>query len=661
MHPAPSFRADFACARRAVGYLGPIVASSVAKDFYRTFGSLKLAVVTLSTLTVVLIWATFYESKTSTPQVQMVVYQSWWFIGLLFLLAVNVFCAAMARYPWKGYQTGFVITHAGIIVLLLGSIIGLLFGVEGSITMVEGGPPREFLTQDYEVVNVTRHDTRQSISAPLGVDRRGLKPGETRRVKLRPFPLHAIVKARHPNTKEEVIVRDGGEVVRPAVRFNFTSKLPGMETTGMHVTEWLIAGDPQRETVSVGPAVFKIETVDSEAELARRIEPPPSAAAQGKGLLVLHVGDQAFQIPVEEYLAKDFRSPDGGVTVRLREYFADLRMATDANGRSRPVSVSDEPNNPAVLYEVTTSDARYLGFAFADHPEVNFSRREGAEGEAHGGQAILAHYLFERTGQGGGGMSGLLNTITVLVGPGEALHFTSSSKRSGFHAGELKVGVGAQVSPQSPMQPELTIEEFYLKPIVTTRYVPAPTNELTQFVFPAVELTLVQGDETKDLFLRWGESEAVTLGGVNYHLSYGWATVPLGFSIQLERFNVPKHEGTEMDAGYESYVKVVNPKSGEEFSQKIWMNHPLTYKGFRISQASFDRPDAGGRYRSTLQALKDPGWPLKALGSILIVGGIITMFYLKPYLKGRREEMARRAAAEKQKGESAPELMGTTT
>jgi hypothetical protein len=91
------------------------------------------------------------------------------------------------------------------------------------------------------------------------------------------------------------------------------------------------------------------------------------------------------------------------------------------------------------------------------------------------------------------------------------------------------------------------------------------------------------------------------------------------------------------------------------------MNHPLTYKGFRISQASFDRPDAGGRYRSTLQALKDPGWPLKALGSILIVGGIITMFYLKPYLKGRREEMARRAAAEKQKGESAPELMGTTT
>ena len=138
---------------------------------------MKLAVVTLGSLTAILIGATFYESKTSTPQVQMVVYQSWWFIGLLFLLALNVFCAAMVRYPWKSYQTGFVITHLGIITMLLGSIIGLLFGVEGALTMVEGGAPRNFLTQDYEVITLARHGSSQAVSVPLGIDRRGMRPG----------------------------------------------------------------------------------------------------------------------------------------------------------------------------------------------------------------------------------------------------------------------------------------------------------------------------------------------------------------------------------------------------------------------------------------------------------------------------------------------------
>ena len=102
-----------------------------------------------------------------------------------------------------------------------------------------------------------------------------------------------------------------------------------------------------------------------------------------------------------------------------------------------------------------------------------------------------------------------------------------------------------------------------------------------------------------------------------------------------------------MDAGYESYVKIKNSKTGEDFSQKIWMNHPLTYRGYRISQASFDRPQEGMGYRSTLQVLRDPGWILKLMGSFCIVGGIITMFYIKPYFKGLTQERARRAAVAK--------------
>ena len=40
---------------------------------------------------------------------------------LLAFLGDNILCAALIRYPWKKRQTGFVITHAGLLILLAGS------------------------------------------------------------------------------------------------------------------------------------------------------------------------------------------------------------------------------------------------------------------------------------------------------------------------------------------------------------------------------------------------------------------------------------------------------------------------------------------------------------------------------------------------------------
>ena len=71
-------------------------------------------------------------------------------------------------------------------------------------------------------------------------------------------------------------------------------------------------------------------------------------------------------------------------------------------------------------------------------------------------------------------------------------------------------------------------------------------------------------------------------------------------------------------------------KTGDAFEKKIWMNHPMTYRGYRISQASFSEGTDGAPTQSTLQVMKDPGWPLKWIGSILIVAGITTMFYFQP-------------------------------
>ena len=70
------------------------------------------------------------------------------------------------------------------------------------------------------------------------------------------------------------------------------------------------------------------------------------------------------------------------------------------------------------------------------------------------------------------------------------------------------------------------------------------------------------------------------------------------------------------------------------------MNHPFSYPSgwlhtwtgltYKISQASWN-PD--NLDQSTVQILRDPGWLLKWIGSLLIVVGVFMMFYLQPYRK----------------------------
>src|SRR5438045_9506474 len=70
------------------------------------------------------------------------------------------------------------------------------------------------------------------------------------------------------------------------------------------------------------------------------------------------------------------------------------------------------------------------------------------------------------------------------------------------------------------------------------------------------------------------------------------------------------------------------------------MNHPFSYPGtwwrtwtgltYKISQSSWHPENLG---QSTVQILRDPGWLLKWVGSLLVVIGVFMRFYLHPYPK----------------------------
>jgi hypothetical protein len=97
------------------------------------------------------------------------------------------------------------------------------------------------------------------------------------------------------------------------------------------------------------------------------------------------------------------------------------------------------------------------------------------------------------------------------------------------------------------------------------------------------------------------------------------------------------------------------------------MNNPFSYPGvwwrtwtgltYKISQASWNPENLG---QSTVQILRDPGWLLKWIGSLLVVIGVFMMFYLQPYRKQTEGEPITAAPVKKKtsvaRGEAVAEI-----
>ena len=131
-------------------------------------------------------------------------------------------------------------------------------------------------------------------------------------------------------------------------------------------------------------------------------------------------------------------------------------------------------------------------------------------------------------------------------------------------------------------------------------------------------------------------------------MAFGWKQVQLPIALELIEFEVQRNEGSDSPAGFKSTVRVSDREGGTAQGQ-CWMNNPFSYPGalwrtwtgltYKMSQASWNPENLN---QSTIQILRDPGWLLKWIGSILICSGIFMLFYLKGF---RRPSAAPASAA----------------
>ncbi len=223
--------------------------------FIRVFdflSSLKLAVITLISLASLLAVGTFYESLYDTRTAQVLIYRSPWMQFIMVMLIINLTCAAMDRFPWKKQHVGFVITHAGIILMLLGSFttqkrgidaslgLGLgessrsLFIDEPEITVYESSPTQAFkLIAQRDVDFIYRYPRDLDINIPLG--KRTL-----------------ILKRYHPKSEQHLQFLTSDDKAAPAaLEFQITNGK-------VNVQEWMSTHPNLNPSMNLGPAKINI-------------------------------------------------------------------------------------------------------------------------------------------------------------------------------------------------------------------------------------------------------------------------------------------------------------------------------------------------------------------------------------------------------------------
>ncbi|HUO58841.1 MAG TPA: cytochrome c biogenesis protein ResB [bacterium] len=225
-------------------------------------GSVQMALPMILILAVLLATGTIVESRYSTLVAKRFVYGTWWFAAFLILLGVNLLCSALSRFPWKKYQTGFVITHLGIICVLAGSLVTQQMGSDGQIALNEGEEGHVFQedkpTLYYQIADgaIEQFPAAFNFRPPNPDHPLIFSMPEGGTIMVDQFYLNAQKKVSGRKTDE-------GEKGYPAIHLDLASSF-------VHENQWLFLGHPDYGHLDLGPAsVFFEKESDWKKRLAR--------------------------------------------------------------------------------------------------------------------------------------------------------------------------------------------------------------------------------------------------------------------------------------------------------------------------------------------------------------------------------------------------------
>jgi len=586
------------------------------QPLFRFFSSLKLAVPGILSLATVLAVATVLESLYGARAVHVLVYGTAWFAGQLFLIGVNVLCAALSRYPWKVRQTGFVITHSGILIVLLGSVLTQRLGVDGNLAVTEGDAGKSVILSDLRLRLVDPDGTSVlEMPVPEAAVRR---QGELIRILAQGGKGALIVDEYLPRAvvEKRFLPSPLPGVGMPAVRVElFNSRF--------RVEEWLQPRGPDKpHEINLGPAVLSFTRLWDKREEAAFASGAARAVAGSPVVLVEHQG-RSYRVSVPDALTAWRPVGATGIEVKVLRYLPYAVVDKD-----KLVSRSRQPINPAVQILARRAGKEEQHTVFALFPEFTTLHRK----HVPSGQPELGvSFQLEVPGATGENKPAPRGRLELAQTPdGRLLYRVEATGGRKASRGEVKPGVSVATGW---MDLQFNVREWISDAVSAEvpSYVDKITGGDSQFL-TAVRLrqTGEGAVEAPPFWLVEGASRALSIGGRDLYVALGKERLELPFAIHLEKFHVGMNPGTQKAASYESTVRVKDPGKGIEKAALISMNEPLTHGGYTFYQASYQM-EPGRPPVSVFSVNYDPGRVVKYLGSLILVLGICVMFYMNPH------------------------------
>ncbi len=585
----------------------------LSKELYSFFASLKLAVILLLIFVVLLSYATVYESVYGTPAAQMAIYSTVWFDFLLFLLGVNVLCSALIRFPWRKRQTGFVITHMGILVILLGSLITRKFGIEGQLMLTEGDVGRTMRLNDSVLsISAPQLNVKETI-APNSIMKHGIPAGKSVKYAIGESGLECYIDQYFHNPRSQQVVKDTGTVPNPAIQVS----LRRPELTQPMGKQWLFSLDPQVSQIDFGMAKVYFKQVDSQDDLAKALgHPTQEDIEDSNGRLVLNHGNAhvAAVINVSDLLAGPVEFEHHGET-----YTCEL-VSLIERGKIQDNQLVDDPQgalNPVLRFKLSHGNVEESHMAFALFPEF---------GSMHGeqGSGINATYEYPTEGS-----SGQQNRMDVIVGPEGKLHYRTLNQGGVLKSGEVLIGEEIHTTWSNSLT--LKVEKYYPQAVRDFVVVEAGEDAPGQRNNPLLKVRLAHNGRETEGYASFNAPKAMMVGGVPVEVYFGSQMYPLGFEVKLLDFRAPRYPGTNRPMRFESDVMLIDQTKSLEEKHKVFMNNPLVYNNFKVYQSSYIEGQNGQPDISIFTVARAPGTSTIYVGSIILCLGMVLIFCSKTY------------------------------
>ncbi len=597
----------------------------------KTIGSIYFTVFITVLLGLLLIVTTSLESVHGTAFAQKNFYNTRWFDGLLFLLWLNIFCSTLLRFPFKKSQMSFLITHIGILCLLLGALMARILSVDGQAYLTEGASTQEITLGGYELRFVFPNGTEQRFPLQKGP---GIVKAKAAQLASGVYPVvpkaadksgekiaagsdqtaafYFSIDKIYAHAAESLSVVPGGDSLVKNHALHVTLQSPSM---GWKESVWLMERsnyEPDANVKFVGPLKIILRTKPNSNESATPM------------MRILSKEDGQELAAVDLVNQKDAAVPfkEKGWEISNFKYLPYAKVI----GGKLDNGPADSMFNPAVEFDAVGPDGNVEHIMkFALFPDF----------ESTHGNAVKRVFNFDVRFEGleGGDHNSDGSSLIFYILPDGGYAYKTASKDGPVKEGTVQL---TQATPSGWMDIQWTVDEAMANARTAYEFTESDNNS-----GPFAAEIVAQGEENgkgSGYWLIEGKDVSLStpIGDVLVGLSPRVKKLP--FSIKLKDFRKMDYPGTNRPASFESDVIITDKEKNLTMEKTISMNNPLGYRGYKIFQSSFVQQPMGAE-ASVFTVAKNPGISFIYLGSIITFLGAFLLFAFNqlPSPEGRKK------------------------